>query len=288
MGNRSRRGNRTYYEEDDFRTRRGEQRRDFETDPNRGFEQRGPERVSGWDPADYEENYFGGGSQQYGTGYRGGPVRRSRTFRDDPPISGREGRGGYRDDTGYRSGDRGRHEHSGVGWGGYYESPDYPESERGFFTDRERRERYDADERTWWNRAADEVSSWFGDEEAEKRRDMDAHRINYRGRGPRNYQRSDQRIEEDVNDRLTDFPYIDASDIEVSVGNRDVILSGYVKSRYEKRLAESIAEDVSGVSNVENRIRISRATPQQTGGERDTPTPEENTEKSKSSYAGQS
>jgi osmotically-inducible protein OsmY len=224
-------------------------------------------------------------------GYRGGPVRRSRRFRDDVPIPyrpGREERGGYRDDRGYPSRELGRHEHSGVGWVGYYESPDYPESERGFFTDRERRERYDANERTWWNRAADEVFSWFGDEEAEKRRDMDARRINYRGRGPRNYQRSDQRIEEDVNDRLTDFPYIDASDIEVSVGNRDVILSGYVKSRYEKRLAESIAEDVSGVTNVENRIRISTATPQQTTGEKDMPITEESTEKSRSSYAGQS
>ncbi len=34
-------------------------------------------------------------------------------------------------------------------------------------------QRYDYDERGFWNRAGDEVRSWFGDEEAERRREMD-------------------------------------------------------------------------------------------------------------------
>jgi Flp pilus assembly secretin CpaC len=70
--------------------------------------------------------------------------------------------------------------------------------------------------------------------------------------------RSDERIREDVNDRLTDYAYIDASDIEVTVNNGEVVLSGTVDSRYDKRLAESIAEDVTGVRNVENHIRVKR------------------------------
>jgi Flp pilus assembly secretin CpaC len=57
---------------------------------------------------------------------------------------------------------------------------------------------------------------------------------------------------------LTDYAYIDASDIEVTVNNGEVVLSGTVDSRYDKRLAESIAEDVTGVRNVENRIRVNR------------------------------
>jgi len=48
------------------------------------------------------------------------------------------------------------------------------------------------------------------------------------GRGPRNYKRSDNRIEEDINDRLTEHSMIDASDVEVSVQNGEVTLRGHV------------------------------------------------------------
>src|SRR5204863_8243499 len=103
----------------------------------------------------------------------------------------------------------------------------------------------------------DEVASWFGDDEAARRRDMDNRREGrYRGRGPSDYTRSDERIKEDINDRLTDHPYLDASNITVESNQGDVTLSGTVESRHEKRLAEDVAEDVSGVKNVENRIRV--------------------------------
>ncbi len=111
-------------------------------------------------------------------------------------------------------------------------------------------------ERGWWDRATDEVSSWFGDEEAEQRRREDLRRDQYRGRGPRGYTRSDERIREDVSDRLTDNPILDASDVEVSVINGEVTLNGHVDSRYSKRLAEDIAEDVSGVRHVQNNLRV--------------------------------
>ena len=39
----------------------------------------------------------------------------------------------------------------------------------------------------------------------------------HRGRGPKGYTRSDERIREDVNDRLSDDPFVDASEIEVMV-----------------------------------------------------------------------
>src|SRR5688500_12654852 len=50
----------------------------------------------------------------------------------------------------------------------------------------------------------------------------------YRGLGPRGYIRSDQRIYEDICDRLTENPFIDASDIVVSVRARTVTLAGSV------------------------------------------------------------
>jgi osmotically-inducible protein OsmY len=110
-----------------------------------------------------------------------------------------------------------------------------------------------------WDKTKDEVSSWFGNEDAERRREMDRRFIaQHRGKGPRGYSRSDDRIKEDINDRLSDNPYIDASDVEVSVSNGEVVLNGKVADRHDKRRAEDIAEGVSGVRNVENRIRVLR------------------------------
>lgn len=79
---------------------------------------------------------------------------------------------------------------------------------------------------------------------------------NHRGKGPRNYKRSDERILEDINDRLCDNPYLDASEVEVRVSEGNVVLSGSVENREAKRLAEDIAESVSGVENVENGLRV--------------------------------
>jgi osmotically-inducible protein OsmY len=78
----------------------------------------------------------------------------------------------------------------------------------------------------------------------------------HKGKGPRGYHRSDERIQEDVNDRLSDDAYVDASDIDVKVENGTIILSGHVPDKKAKRRAEDIAESVRGVNNVENRLRI--------------------------------
>lgn len=123
------------------------------------------------------------------------------------------------------------------------------------------------EDRGFLERAEDEVRSWFGDEEAEHRREQDVRQGGYhRGRGPKGYQRSDARIMEDVNDRLTDDPHIDASEIEVSVSGREVTLSGMVNRRFEKRHAEDIAESVSGVTHVQNNLRIQQYADMGMGG----------------------
>ena len=114
-------------------------------------------------------------------------------------------------------------------------------------------------DRGWMDRIGDEVASWWGDEDAERRRRMDAMR-SHRGRGPRGYARSDDRIREDVSDRLTDDPYVDASDIDVTVSGGEVTLSGHVDHRTARRRAEDIAESVSGVTHVQNNLRVRRDT----------------------------
>lgn len=78
----------------------------------------------------------------------------------------------------------------------------------------------------------------------------------YRGVGPRNYRRSDERILEDINERLTDDHHIDASDVGVTVEGGEVTLSGTVEDRAARRRAEDIAESVSGVGHVQNDLRV--------------------------------
>jgi hypothetical protein len=78
----------------------------------------------------------------------------------------------------------------------------------------------------------------------------------YTGRGPKGYQRSDERIREEVSDRLTAHGQIDASDIEVRVQGGEVTLIGFVDSRETKRSAEDVVEDISGVREVHNQLRI--------------------------------
>ncbi|MDF1728762.1 MAG: BON domain-containing protein [Sulfitobacter sp.] len=81
----------------------------------------------------------------------------------------------------------------------------------------------------------------------------------HRGRGPKNYQRSDDRICDDVCDRLSDDHDVDASDIEVSVSDREVTLSGEVDSKQAKRSAEDCADSVSGVEHVQNNLRVKKS-----------------------------
>lgn len=78
----------------------------------------------------------------------------------------------------------------------------------------------------------------------------------FAGRGPKGYTRSDERIREDVSDKLTEHPDLDASEIEVRVAQGEVKLEGSVDSRWAKRLAEDIAESCTGVRDVMNQLRV--------------------------------
>jgi osmotically-inducible protein OsmY len=203
------------------------------------------------------------GREDYGRGYRGEGYRDERDYAREGWSGlgyGREG-AGYGQSGGFGYG----HEGYGYGGGGYGRDDygrRYGEGWRGAQGAYGRGRR--GEERGFWDRASDEVSSWFGDEDAERRRQMDERREGawhaggggHRGRGPRGYTRSDERIREDVSDRLTDDHYVDASDIEVSVSSCEVTLSGLVSNRDERRRAEDIAEHVSGVRHVQNNLRV--------------------------------
>ncbi len=98
----------------------------------------------------------------------------------------------------------------------------------------------------------------------EVQRPMESTRGRFTGRGPKGYTRSDERIREDVSDRLEQHGEIDASEIEVQVATGEVTLEGTVDDRRTKRLAEDIIETCPGVKQVHNRIRV-----QGSGGERE-------------------
>ena len=78
----------------------------------------------------------------------------------------------------------------------------------------------------------------------------------FRGRGPKGYKRADERIREDICERLTENDDVDASNIEVSVAEGVVSLSGSVDDRWSKRIAEDIAQEVWGAKDVQNHIKV--------------------------------
>jgi osmotically-inducible protein OsmY len=229
---------------------------------DRGDYGRGYQSREDWDRGsrewerDYPRSREGYGREAWGRAYDPDPGRRA--------VSGSAPGGAWGFDEGWGRDRDYQRDWESTG----YDRPGY---NRDYSRDRYgERSRYGNDqrrERGWWDRTSDEVSSWFGDESAERRRQQDEREryggaSYHRGRGPRGYARSDERIREDVSDRLSDNPILDASDIEVTVSSGEVTLGGSVDSRYSKRLAEDLAEEVSGVKHVQNNLRV-RQTDQQ-------------------------
>lgn len=149
-----------------------------------------------------------------------------------PSAMGNSERYGYRDDADYN-----RYQQRGNYQGNYGSQQSYGSQQQGGYGG--------------WQERGNQQGE-YGSQGSSQREGR------YRGVGPRNYQRSDQRIMEDINDRLNDHPYIDASDVQVKVKDGEVTLEGTVDSRWTKHHVEDIADEVSGVKDVENRIHIKK------------------------------
>ncbi len=78
----------------------------------------------------------------------------------------------------------------------------------------------------------------------------------YRGRGPKGYRRSDETIREDACEALYRSSEVDARDIEISVEKGIVTLKGFTQSRHQKRMAEAAIENLAGIEDVYNEIRV--------------------------------
>ncbi|HET6806589.1 MAG TPA: BON domain-containing protein [Frateuria sp.] len=98
----------------------------------------------------------------------------------------------------------------------------------------------------------------------------------FRGTRPRGYERSDERLRELACEHLTEAD-LDASDIEVKVSQGTVTLEGSVPARWMKHSAEDIIDDLGGVQDVQNHLRVRRGDigtgPQQSAGTSATPSP---------------
>jgi hypothetical protein len=75
-------------------------------------------------------------------------------------------------------------------------------------------------------------------------------------RGPKGYRRSDERIREDLCDRLMRARHIDSSEVSVEVENGTVVLEGTVPQRRMKHALEDLADACLGVEDIDNRVRV--------------------------------
>lgn len=201
--------------------------------------------------SDYE------GRRNYGYGYdydedeNRDPGRRYRG-RDQEYASGY---GSSHYGTGFRSGSSG-------GYGSGYEGGNTGSRSRDRYTG----DRYssDYDQGQGWQGYGG-YTGMTGTTDDRKRMSQSRSAGRYVGRGPQGYQRSDERIKEDVSDRLTWHGDVDASNITVTVSSGEVTLEGQVGDRHQKRTAEDVAEGVYGVNDVHNRLTVDQSLLEQIG-----------------------
>lgn len=117
-----------------------------------------------------------------------------------------------------------------------------------------------------WGQQARDWGQWDGERQGQQGRGQGGMNAgqggmgqqSFRGRGPRGYTRSDERIREDVNDCLTQHHDIDASSIEVQVKDGEVTLTGTVDERVLKYTVEHAVDGVMGVKEIHNQLRVKR------------------------------
>lgn len=240
----------------DWERGRGEGRgegRDEGRDFGRDWDRMMGSRMGGDVGREYRRDYgndYGRGGQGYefrpgeGTSWRGsGETRETRGMGGMGGMGGRFGQGGFGEENWGRGEWGGGREMRGLG----AMDPTW-RREQGYNLGRGSQ----IDE-SWRGRSQ-------GDEQGggmmDRLRDMGRRVL---GRGPKGFKRSDERIYEEVCERIARFD-VNADNVEVKVKDGEVTLMGSVEDRQDKRLIEDVAEDVFGVQQVHNQIRLQRST----------------------------
>ncbi len=79
---------------------------------------------------------------------------------------------------------------------------------------------------------------------------------NFQGKGPKNYDRPDRRIYDELEDMLAHYPDIDTSEIEFAVRDRHMYVSGFVRSKMEKWMVEDVVEALTGIDAITNTLQV--------------------------------
>lgn len=255
-------------------------------DPEFGYRQPGSPRYGS---QGYESQQYGSrqpyGSQQYGTGssdwespgsWRSGdsgtsnrqPWQERGSYSEQQQYSGSwqgEPRGSRSWSEGYEGPSTwGDNRNSGSyqgGYGGRQENTTWNQDRS--FSDRTYRQP------TWDSREEQQRGNWGG---SSRQSDSSAYDRPWQegphsGRGPKGYQRPDERIREDVCERLSFHGFIDPSEVDINVNQGEVTLSGTCTNRREKRMIEDVVDSVRGVRDVRNELSISRSENRENRGE---------------------
>lgn len=232
------------------------------------YEQRGTQR--GYGAVGFSDSPYGEYTQPYGRRGQNTPNQQYGQGYYPPPRSAYDD---YDHDAAQRAsrGAQGAYpsQHSGGQWGGQgpYGRGDYEQNPSGrsqygpaSYGPQQPYNRAETNQRyggpgygmTGFGQGGYGAGAFIGAPTAERRPDS------YRN-GPKGYSRSDDRIQDDVAERLMRSDWVDASEVEVKVASGEVTLTGSVCDRSEKFEAERIAESVMGVRDVENRLKIEQS-----------------------------
>jgi osmotically-inducible protein OsmY len=254
---------------------RSQSRRDFQPG-NYGFQesgyggQQGQYGQSQYGQGQYGQNQYGQGEYGGGSGQYSGFERsrdrdrwgEQREYWGDQSRS--DSSSGY-----YRPGSSGMSGYGGA-QGGYGSSSYGQRSSRSDWEPRERvggesrwgeEQRWSGESQGFYgdrDREGWRGTSRFGGGYAERGRERPGFFQRLFKRGPKGYQRSDERLREDISERLMYAMEIDSSEVTVNVSDGRVTLDGTVPDRYMKHAIEDLVDECPGVQDIDNRVRVQR------------------------------
>jgi osmotically-inducible protein OsmY len=223
-----------------------------------GYSQFGQGRNRGSGQENYGQRDFGQrdfGQRDYGQGDYGQSGYGGRSGYG----GGGYGQGGYQSSSGQG---RGQQSDSSQSWRGY--GAGYG-SEGGFGDSGGWTEPYGEGQQYGGQQRYSQVSQGSGSSGQGYGQSGSGQRGLHRGKGPKGYQRSDDRVKELICERLRDDPEIDPGEVTINVAGGRVTLDGSVDSRRTKRAIEDIAEQFD--VEVQNNLRVTQRTGASQGGD---------------------